>query len=463
MERRRDVPAKNRIEMRTGPIVPAVMRFALPLVLSSFLQFFFNAADTVVVGRFAGSRALAAVGATGTAVMLVSTMIMGLSTGASVVVSQAYGANDKKWLHRAVHTAVPLALLSGGIATVVGLLISRPLLVLISTPPDVIEQSLLYIRIIYCGQLAMAVYNYAAAILRAVGDSKRPLIFLVISGVMNVVLNLIFVIGFHLDVVGVAAATLLSQVVSAFLTLRCLIREEGAGYQVHLKEMRFYRNELIRMLRIGIPSGLQSAMFAIPNLMIQSAVNSFGTVTVAGNTAGANIETFQYAFMGSFMTTTMTFIGQNYGARQYARIRKILWTTMLLNFAFALGVGTLMRIFSPQLLSLYNTDPAVIVAGKLRIVLVASLLCLESFMDSFSAASRGMGRSLAPMLIALIGTCLFRIVWMQTAFRMVGTIEVVYYAYPLSWILTSIMQFFLWRHVSGSIPKENEPLPEAIS
>ena len=450
------------IEMRVGPIAPAIIQFAIPLILSSFLQFFFNAADTMVVGRWAGSQALAAVGCTGVLSMLVGTLVMGLSTGASVVVSQAYGSNDPEKVHRAVHTAIPLAIAAGAVATASGIALSGPLLRLLSTPPEILDQALLYIRICFCGQIGMCVYNYSAAILRSVGDSRRPLIFLMISGGLNVVLNLLFVIVFHLDVVGVASATLISQCVSCFLVLRCLIREEGASYQLHPRELRFYKPELLRMLRIGIPSGLQGSMFAIPNLMIQSAINSFGTAMVAGNSAGANIEAFQYAFMGSFMTTCMTFVGQNFGAKQYARIRRIVRTTICLSFFFACLVGLCMRVFSTQLIGFYNTDPAVIAAGRYRLYLVSSLLCIEVFMDIFSSSSRAMGRSLAPTVLSLIGTCLFRIIWMQTAFRMYPTIEVVYYAYPISWVITSIIQFFLWKHVSGKLPRENEPLPADV-
>ncbi len=452
--------SQRNVEMRKGPIVPAVIAFAIPLILSSLLQLFFNAADMVVVGRFAGPQALAAVGSTGSLIMLMTNVFIGLSVGSSVTVSQAYGAQDNERVFRTVHTALPLAVLGGLLVTVIGECATRFALEKMGSPEDVINLSELYMRIYFIGTVSNMVYNYASAILRAVGDTKRPLIYLSISGVLNVGLNLFFVIVLHMSVAGVAIATVASQTLSAVLTVRCLIKEKGAAYQFFVKKSHIYRNELRSILRIGLPAGIQGSLFSISNVLIQSSINSFGSVVMAGNTAAGNLESFMYAVLTGFQNAALTFVGQNLGARQYKRMRRVMITVMIMDISAAILLGGIIYVFHTSLLSIYNPDPSVIAVGMIRISIVTITTFLCGFMDVFVGGLRGLGKSLQPMLITLVGTCAFRVIWILLVFRSVGTLESVYVSYPISWTITSIFQVSYWFLAVRRFPKEDFPLPE---
>ncbi len=423
------------IDMCNGPLFSKIMLFFVPLMLSGILQLLFNAADIVVVGRFAGNQALAAVGSTSSLINLLVNVFIGLSVGANVLVARFYGANKEKELSEMVHTAILTAFISGCILVVLGIFLSGPALSLIYTPEDVIEHSILYMRIYFVGMPAMMTYNFGSAILRAVGDTKRPLYYLLLAGIINVILNLIFVIVFHMGVAGVAWATVISQVISAALVLRCLIKSD-AGYHLDLKQLKIVPDKLLKMIQIGVPAGLQGALFSISNVLIQSSVNSFGSLAMAGNTAAANIEGFVYTSMNAFHQTAISFTGQNYGARKYKRIGKILLICQIMVMLVGLVMGNLAYAFADILLRLYSSDPIVIEYGVLRLSIICVLYCLCGMMDVMVGSLRGMGYSIMPMLVSLTGACLFRVVWIYTIFKAYPTLKCLYISYPISWALT---------------------------
>lgn len=426
---------KYEIDMCNGPLFGKIMVFYIPLMLSGVLQLLFNAADIIVVGRFAGSEALAAVGSTSSLINLLVNIFIGLSVGTNVLVARFYGAGQKQELSEMVHTAILTAIVSGGILVVVGVLLAGPALHLMGTPDDVINQSILYMRLYFCGMPAMMAYNFGSAVLRAVGDTKRPLYYLLFAGVVNVVLNLIFVICFHMGVAGVALATAISQVISAVLVLRCLIKSDS-DYRLILKELKIYPDKLLKMIQIGVPAGLQGALFSISNVLIQSSVNSFGSVAMAGNTAASNIEGFVYTAMNAFYQTAISFTGQNYGALKFKRIGKIalICQSMVLVVGFALG--NLTYLFSGTLLKLYSTEADVIQYGMLRMSIIGVTYFMCGMMDVMVGSLRGMGYSIMPMLVSLTGACLFRVVWIYTVFQQVNTLKCLYWSYPISWTLT---------------------------
>lgn len=431
---------KYEIDMCNGPLLGKIMVFYIPLMLSGILQLLFNAADIVVVGRFAGNEALAAVGSTSSLTNLIVNLFIGLSVGANVLVARFYGAGQDGELKEMVQTAIATALAGGVILVFLGFFISGPALGWMGTPEDVIEHSVLYMRIYFTGMPFMMVYNFGSAVLRAVGDTKRPLYYLLIAGVVNVVLNLIFVIVFSMGVAGVAAATVASQAISAALVVRCLIQTDSA-YRLVLQGMKIAPDKLIKMVQIGVPAGMQGALFSISNVLIQSSVNSFGSVAMAGNTAASNIEGFVYTAMNAFHQAAISFSGQNYGARKYRRIFKVL----VICEVMVVGVGALMGnvayFFGGTLLKLYTIDPAVIEYGilRMRIICVPYFLC--GVMDVAVGALRGMGYAIMPMLVSLTGACLFRVVWIYTIFQSNRTLECLYFSYPISWTLTFLVHF----------------------
>lgn len=426
---------KYEIDMCNGPLFGKIMVFYIPLMLSGVLQLLFNAADIIVVGRFAGSEALAAVGSTSSLINFLVNLFIGLSVGANVLVARFYGAGQKKELSEMVHTAVLTSVVGGVALVIIGVAVAKPALQLMGTPDDVIGQSILYMRIYFCGMPAMMAYNFGSAVLRAVGDTKRPLYYLLIAGVVNVVLNLIFVICFHMGVAGVATATVISQVISAVLVLRCLIKSDS-DYQLNIKELKIVPDKLFKMIQIGVPAGLQGALFSISNVLIQSSVNSFGSVAMAGNTAASNIEGFVYTSMNAFYQTAISFTGQNVGALKYKRIGKIalICQGMVLVVGLILGNGA--YLFSGTLLKLYSTEAEVIQYGMLRMSIICVTYCLCGMMDVMVGSLRGMGYSIMPMLVSLTGACLFRVVWIYTVFRQINTLQCLYWSYPISWTLT---------------------------
>lgn len=424
------------MDMCSGPILSKILAFSLPLMLSGILQLLFNAADIVVVGRFSGSEALAAVGSTSSLINLIINMFIGLSVGANVVAARSYGARDEKAIHQTVHTAI-LAALAGGVALIfAGIVLARPMLQWMGTPEDVIDHSVLYMRIYFIGMPAFMLYNFGAAILRAIGDTKRPLYFLTLAGVVNVLFNLVFVITFKMGVAGVALATVISQAISAGLILICLIKMEGPCH-LNLKEMKFYRAPLVQMLRIGLPAGLQGTIFNISNVLIQSSVNSFGSLVMAGNTAAHNIEGFVYNAMNAVYQTSLSFTSQNMGAKQFKRVDKVLVQCLLVVSAVGIVLGNGAYLLGDKLLGIYSSDPQVIQYGLMRLSIVSSTYFICGIMDVLVGSIRGLGYSIMPMLVSLTGACLFRVIWIFTIFQAEKTLFCLYISYPISWLLTA--------------------------
>lgn len=420
-----------------GSILKKLLLFALPLMLSSMLQLLFNAADVIVVGRYAGDHSLAAVGSNGSIINLLTNIFVGLSIGANVLVARYFAAKQENELRKTVHTAITVSVISGVILAAVGAAAAKQVLLWMQCPQEVIGLSTLYLRIYFLGMPAMMLYNFGAAILRGVGDTQRPLYFLAIAGVINVVLNLLFVIVFQLDVAGVALATILSQCISAALVVRCLMKEEGA---IRLqKEYLGVDGRIFRdILKIGLPAGLQGSLFSVSNVVIQSSINSFGATIVAGNSAAGNIEGFVYMAMNSFSQAIVAFVSQNVGAGKYERINKILLTTQLCVLVVGGIMGNAMYLFGEPLLGLYTDSPAVVAAGMKRLAIVSTTYAICGMMEVTVGALRGLGYSVMPMLVSLLGACAFRVVWISVLFlsERYHTIETIYYAYPVSWTLT---------------------------
>lgn len=450
---------KNRyeIDMCQGPLAGKILLYALPLMLSGILQLLFNAADIVVVGRFAedGNTALAAVGSTGSLINLLVNLLIGLSTGATVLVSRYAGARNQAGVERAVHTAVSVAAIGGVVVGVVGFLLSGTFLAWMKTPENVLPAATLYVRIYFCGLPVMMLYNFGASILRAVGDTRRPLWYLTAAGVINVVLNLIFVIGFHLDVAGVALATVLSQCVSAFLVLRCLVVNGGA-VRLYLKKLHIHKREMLQIARIGIPAGVHGSLFSISNVIIQSGINSFGDVVMAGNAAASNIEGFVYTAMNAFYQAAINFVSQNLGAGKMDRVRRSILLCLAMVIVVGLLLGNAANLFGESLLGIYRPgETDVIAAGmdRMRIVAVTYFLC--GVMDVLTGALRGLGRSVMPMVVSLLGACGLRVLWIYTVFASIHQIEILYISYPISWFITSsvhvICLIYTYRQVKARL------------
>lgn len=448
-------PRGYEIDMCHGPLLKKILIFALPLMLSGMLQLFFNAADIVVVGQFAGSTALAAVGSTGALINLIINVFIGLSVGTNVLVAKYYGGQQAKDLRETVHTSVLISLIFGVFLIAVGVILAEPLLLLMGTPEDVIDQAALYMRIYFIGMPAMMLYNFGAAILRAVGDTKRPLYFLFLAGIINVVLNLFLVIAFHLGVAGVAIATVVSQVVSAVLVTLCLMRSEGP-YGLHLKSLGIHKDKLLLMIKIGLPAGMQGAIFSISNVLIQSSINSFGSIAMAGSTAASNLEGFVYNAMNSFHQTALSFTGQNLGGKKYSRINRILFLCIgcVTVTGLVLGVGE--YLFATPLLGIYTSDPKVMEWGMIRLLYVAVPYFICGIMDVMVGSLRGMGSSIVPMIVSLAGACGFRILWIFTVFQWNRSFEVLFLSYPISWLLTAAVHFICFWIIRSKLPKTDE-------
>ena len=438
------------IDMCSGAILPKLLQFTLPLMCSSILQLLFNAADIVVVGRFAGDNSLAAVGSNASLISLLVNLFIGLSVGANILAARYYGAGEKESLCQTVHTAMLLGLLSGCFLTVVGVLGARTILVWMQSPPEVLPLAAVYLRIYFLGMPATMLYNFGAALLRAVGDTRRPLYYLTVAGVVNVALNLFFVIVCHLDVAGVGIATVISQCISAALVVRCMMREQGAVH-LELRQLRFFHPRMKQILYTGLPAGFQGVLFSLSNVMIQSSVNSFGSIVIAGNAAGANVGNFVYQAMNTFQQAITCFAGQNAGARKPGRIITSMKVCMFWAFSFGVVLGVLSCVFGRQLLSLYSTDPAVIAAGMERIVIVCGPYFLCGIMDVMTGVLRGIGYSLLPMIVSLLGACAFRILWVMTVFAAAPSTTCLMLSYPVSWLLTFsvlvVIFCLLWRRL----------------
>ena len=442
------------IDMCNGPLFGKILIFAVPLMLSGMLQLFFNAADIIVVGQFVGHTALAAVGSTGSLINLLVNVFVGLSVGTNVLVARYYGARDAKHLHETVHTSVLTSVLSGTALIVIGLILAEPLLTLMGTPDDVLDQAALYMRIYFVGMPASMLYNFGAAILRAVGDTKRPLYFLFISGIVNVILNLVLVLVFHLGVAGVAIATVTSQVISAVLVALCLIKTD-APYRLELKKLRIHKSKLLEIIKIGLPAGMQGAVFSISNVLIQSSINSFDSTVMAGSTAASNIENFVYTAMNALYQTALSFTGQNVGGGKYKRIGKIMRICVLDVTAIGILLGGGAYLCGSTLLSIYTSDPQVIQYGLERMMFVCLPYFLCGIMDTLVGSLRGMGYSIMPMIVSLTGACALRIVWIMTIFQMNPTLSTLFLSYPVSWFVTALAHFICYLIVHHRFMKKH--------
>ena len=423
------------VDMCNGPLVGNLLRFSIPLMASGILQLLFNAADIIVLGQFASSSAMAAVGATSSLNSLMVNLFLGLSIGCSVVMAHSYGAQDWRRVHDTVHTAVLLALICGAVLVVAGIPLLPILLRWMDTPADLLNQSILYMRIVFVGMPAMMLYDFGAGILRATGDTRRPLFFLTAAGITNASLNVIFVLVFQMDVAGVALATSISQYLSAFLILRCL-SEPGTHYQLHPREMRICKPVLVQIIRVGLPAGIQSAVFSISNVLIQSSINTFGTLAVAGSTASSNIENFVYTAMNSVYQAALNFTSQNIGAGKKDRIPLILRDCLMIVTVIGLVLGGLAVLFGRQLLSIYSSDPEILPYGleRIRVICLTYFLC--GLMDVTCGVVRGMGAAVTPTIVSLTGACVLRIIWIYTIFMAFHSLFVLYLSYPVTWVVT---------------------------
>lgn len=427
------------IDMCNGPITGKMLRFALPLMLSSMLQLLFNAADIIAVGKFGSEHSLAAVGSNTALINLLTNLFIGLSIGANVLVARFYGAKNGEELNETVHTAMLLSLISGLILTATGVIFARYFLIWMKTPTEILDLATTYLKIYFLGMPAMMIYNFGSAILRAIGDTKRPLYFLAAAGVINIILNLLLVVVFRLDVKGVGIATVISQTVSAILIIRCLAKSNG-DIKLELKKLKLSRGKVGAILRIGLPAGLQGSIFSLSNVVIQSSVNLFGPIVVKGNSAAQNLEGFVYFSMNAFHHATLSFTSQNMGAKKYDRLGQILKNGLCLAILFGAGFGGTVILFGRNLLSIYTNDGAAISAGMTRLYIITGTYTLCGIMDVMVGAIRGIGYTVLPTIVSLIGACALRLVWLATVFRIpkFHTINTVYLSYPITWFVTII-------------------------
>lgn len=442
------------MDMCNGPVLKKILIFSIPLMLSGVLQLLFNAADIIVVGRFAGSQSLAAVGSTTALINLLINIFIGLSVGANVVVARAYGDRRDKDVSEAVHTAIAVSIVSGVILIVMGFVFSRLMLELMGTPDDVIDKAVLYMRIYFAGMPVVMLYNFGSAILRAVGDTRRPLYFLSIAGAVNIVLNLFFVIVMHMDVAGVALATVISQCISSGLVLRCLAKSEG-GLKLELSKLKIHRKKMLQIFKIGLPAGMQGAIFSVSNVLIQSSVNSFGSIAMAGNAASANIEGFVYNAMNAVYQTNLSFTSQNIGGKKYTRVNRILFACLGTVTVVGMILGFGAYAIGDELLLIYSTDPEVIRFGMLRMSIIATTYFTCGWMDTMVGSLRGMGYSVLPMIVSLTGACGLRILWIFTIFAQQRTLTSLYISYPVSWVITAGVHMLCYFLIKRKLPKKD--------
>ena len=458
---------KYEIDMCNGTIMDKLISFALPLMVSSILQLLFNAVDIIVVGRFTGSQALAAVGSTTALINMFVNLFIGVSLGANVLSARFYAAGKEREMSETVHTAMTFALISGIVMVFVGLFCARGTLELMDTPADVIDQAALYMKIYFCGMPFFMLYNYGAAILRAVGDTKRPLLFLIISGAVNAALNLFLVIVFSMGVAGVAIATVFSQIISCVLVLECLLGTDSC-YRLQITKLGIKWEYLVQIFQVGVPAGIQSVVINFSNVLLQSSVNSFGSIAMAGYTAANNIFGFLFVSVNSITQACMSFTSQNYGAGNYHRIRKIMIRAQGCVLVVGLVLGNAATLAGRVLLSIYTTSPPVIEAGLVRMGIVCTTYALCGMMDVMVGGLRGIGYSIMPMLVSLVGACGLRLLWIATIFQLpqFHTIQMLYWSYPVSWVITFGVHVicFLWamKKVKRQLLPEGAPAPVEV-
>lgn len=449
--------------MCTGSLYLPMLSYTIPIILTGVLQLLFNAADLIVVGQFCGSVSVAAVGATSALINLLVNLFIGLSVGAGVRAAQSLGAGSEQDTQKVVHTSIPTAIIGGIILTVVGLVFSEGLLKMMGTPDDVIDLSAVYMKIYFCGIIPAMLYNFGSAILRAAGDTKSPLIYLTTAGVINVILNVVFVRFFDMDVAGVALATSISQTVSAILIILKLMRRDDEC-KLTIKKLKIDAKTLGKIMSVGIPAGIQGSLFSISNVIIQSSINSFNSVVVSGCSAAMSIEGFVYMTMNAFHQTALNFTGQNYGAGNYKRVGKIALLSLVYVTTAGVIAGVVAYLCAKPLLGIYITDsPEAIEFGILRLRYICLPYFLCGLMDTMTGTLRGMGRSVSPMIITVISVCVMRIVWIYTIFRIpeYHTLECLFISYPISWILAFAAELILFICVYRKYVKSDKKKKEA--
>ena len=429
--------SKNEMDMTSGNLFKKIFLFSLPIILSGLLQLLYNAADLIVCGKFGSEHSVGAISATNSLINLIIQLFMGLSVGANVLMARCFGANLQEKGQRIAYTAMIMSAVLGVILGVFGAFCSGFFLIWMKTPDDVIGLSTLYLRIYFCGVPFSLIYNFGASLLRAVGDTKRPFYFLAISGIFNVLFNLLFVIVFKMDVAGVALGTVLSQAISAVCVVVCLIKNKGF-FHFSFKEMRFYKSEALEIAKVGLPAGLQGAIFSISNVLIQSSVNSLGSYTMDGNGAASSIEGFIYVTMNSVAQACIAFVSANFGAGKWQNIKKTVWYSAAYVCIFGISVGVLATVFGKQLLSIYVSEPEAIDAGYSRLIIICLTYFTCGLMDVMAYATRGIGYSLLPTIVSLCGACGFRVLWIYTVFTMdsMHSLQGLTISYPISWVIT---------------------------
>lgn len=437
----------NQLDLTEGPILSKLLQFSIPLILSSLLQLLFNAADVVVVGRFAGNNSLAAVGSTGSLINLLVNLFMGLSIGTNVVAANYFGAKRSKELIETVHTSILVSFVCGIILTVVGVIGSKYILILMQAPPEVLTLATLYLKIYFGGITATMIYNFGSALLRAKGDTKRPLYILFGAGIMNLILNLIFVIAFKMDVAGVGWATVISQCFAAATVLAILVREKD-DFKLNFRRLGINTHIFAKIVKIGLPAGFQGIMFSFSNVIIQSSVNSFGAISIAGNAAAVNLEGFVYTSMNGFSQGSLTFCSQNLGAGKIDRIKKQVWISQACIFIIGLILGLAFLLLRYQLIGFFTTSPEVVEEGTKRFWIIMTTYYLCGMMDGMSNCIRGIGHSLSPVITSLCGACLYRIIWIFTIFQIprFHNIYCIYITYPISWLFTFVANVIIYRY-----------------
>ena len=452
---------KQNIDMTSGPLLGKMINYTVPLILTGILQLLFNAADLVIVGQFgsSGSNAVAAVGCTSSLTALMTNFFIGCSAGSGITVAHALGAHHKDAVHRAVHTIIPFATVGGALISIVGIVFAKPLLVLMSTPSSILELSSVYMRIIFAGMMPNMLYNFGAAILRAAGESKKPLYFLVISGIVNVVLNLFFVLVLNMDVAGVAIATVIAHMLSAIMVIVALSKRED-DCKLFLTKIKFYIEPLKKILMLGVPAGIQSSLFAVSNVIVQASINSLEATCagiVAGNAAAQNIQNFAFAANNAFYQTAMNFTGQNVGANRYDRVKKITSISLIVTSVSGIIIGSLMTFFAEPLVKIYVTDsPEAIAWGIERMFYICLPFFIAGIMDIATGVLRGMGQSISPMLASIFGICVFRVVWIFTFFQIpqYHTPQNLWLSYGISWLLTFVVEYIMLAVIINKKIKE---------